>query len=238
MKQTSYVELKELEDTGELVGYAAVFSNVDRSGEKIVQGAFKNLDEFVRTGAVLIGHDWSGVGVATIDSAEQDGYGLLVKATWLSTEEAQECRKACIERIRRGKQVGMSIGYRVTDDRETKVDGKYVRELLGIELLEVSIVTVPANPKAQVVEAKDLQDRFKLTDHIKHVNTALNELVIRIDGLAELRHRDGKKLGDQTLNDAAELVSVAHKLNEILNNDTRYSESRSSLEELRSKYGK
>ena len=45
-------QFKSLDDTGRFEVYAAVFGNVDRQGDVIVQGAFKDLDKFVRDGWV------------------------------------------------------------------------------------------------------------------------------------------------------------------------------------------
>jgi HK97 family phage prohead protease len=146
-------QLGEGEAPGQIEGYAAVFNNVDRAGERILPGAFVNLAEFVQSGTLAVGHDWSNVGVATIDSAIQDERGLRIVATWLPTDEAQEVRKACTERLRRGKKVGMSIGYEVKADQF--VDG--IRELKSIELYEASLVMVPANPEASVLSAKGLK---------------------------------------------------------------------------------
>lgn len=154
-------QLGEGEAPGQIEGYAAVFGNVDRAGERILPGAFTNLDDFVKSGTLAVGHDWGGIGVATIDSATQDDHGLRIIATWLPTADAQEVRKACTERLRRGKKIGMSIGYEVKSDQF--VDG--VRELKSIELYEVSLVMVPANPEAAVLSAKALKETSAYQDY-------------------------------------------------------------------------
>jgi uncharacterized protein len=146
-------EVKAATD-GELVLYAAAFGNVDRTNEVIEAGAFKNLPEFVASGWIAINHDWDDLPVASVESAEQDGYGLKLTCKWHSTPEAQKCRTIVKERMERGKAVKCSIGYRVLEDMAETRDGKAVRILKSIELYEASIVNLPANPAAHVTSVK------------------------------------------------------------------------------------
>ena len=148
------VELKIDDANGTVTLYASVFGNVDHQGEMIVPGAFKNLDQFIIDGWLAVNHDWSEMGVASIDSATQDPHGLLVTANWYSTEDAQEARTIVKERMARGKSVKASIGYKVIEDTVETADGKPIRVLKAIELIEVSVVNLPANPLAQVSTVK------------------------------------------------------------------------------------
>jgi hypothetical protein len=154
------VECKGLDGDGSVELYAAVFGNVDRAGEVIQPGAFKNLGEFVESGWLAVNHDWDKLPVATIDGATQDAKGLLIKAHFHSTPEAQNVRTTIKERLARGKSVKASIGYKVTDDEQVKMDGKSIRSLKAIDIYESSIVNVPCNPAAEIVGAKS----FKLID--------------------------------------------------------------------------
>jgi HK97 family phage prohead protease len=149
------VECKGIEDeSGTVELYAAVFGNVDRTGEVIQPGAFKSLDKFVREGWIAVNHNWDGLGVATIDEAGQDTKGLRIKARFHSTPEAQAVRTTIRERIARGRSVKASIGYKVLEDEQVKMDGKSVRSLKSIDVFEASIVNVPANPLAEASHAK------------------------------------------------------------------------------------
>ena len=135
---------------GSFEGLAAVFGNVDRQGERILPGAFTNtLGDFVVRGFLTTAHDWSEP-IGTIDRAEETGKGLLVHGTFHSTPKAQLHRQLIRERQERGKQVAMSIGYAVRSDEFQ--DG--VRLLKELELHEVALVAVPANPLAHVTSMK------------------------------------------------------------------------------------
>jgi HK97 family phage prohead protease len=134
--------------------YAAIFNNIDRSGEMIAPAAFTNLPEFVRNGFMALGHDWKSIPIATIDSAVADHHGLLVSGTWHSHPEAQAARQAMRERLARGKTCAASIGYTVRDDARVVQGGKSYRLLKDISLFELSWVNVPCNPLAMAVDVK------------------------------------------------------------------------------------
>lgn len=149
------VEVKAADDqAGTITLYAAAFGNVDRQGEVIVPGAFMNLSEFVSDGWIGLAHDMAALPVATVKAAEQDSHGLRLECEWHSTPEAQKARTVVKERLDRGKAVKCSIGYRVVEAGHETRDGNPVAVLKQIELFEASIVNLPANPRAEVVEAK------------------------------------------------------------------------------------
>jgi uncharacterized protein len=157
-RKTIAFDVKAGADDGEGPGSveldAAVFGNIDRAGEVIAPGAFKNLDLFVAEGWLAWQHDWDAYPIATIRSAMQDGSTLRVVADWHSTDDAQECRTVVKERVGRGKAVKCSIGYRVLEDAIETRDGMRVRVLKAVELYEASIVNLPCNPAASVVGVK------------------------------------------------------------------------------------
>jgi HK97 family phage prohead protease len=136
---------------GTLEGYAAVFGNVDRDNEVIVPGAFsRTLDDFKSSGFLCNGHNWKEE-LGTIVDAKEDDRGLFIVAEFYSTPDAQQVRQRLAEKQARGRRQGMSIGYRVK--QASKVNG--VRHLTDLDLMEVSVVTVPANPQARVSAVKD-----------------------------------------------------------------------------------
>ena len=148
------LELKSAsdDDPGTLEGYAAVFGNVDRANESIVKGAFSaTLPEFLTAGFLAVEHDWKQ-DIGTIDEATEDDKGLLVRATFYDTPDAQLVRRKLAAKVARSRRPGMSIGYRVLKDRKEKG----VRYLTAIELLECSVVSVPCNISASVSHVKSL----------------------------------------------------------------------------------
>src|SRR5574343_17175 len=148
------LEVKADDAAGAVTLYAAAFGNVDRQGEVIAPGAFMNLSEFVKDGWIGLAHDMAALPVATVKAASQDVHGLRLDCEWHSTPEAQKARTVVKERLECGKAVKCSIGYRVVDAEHETRDGNPVTVLKQIELFEASIVNLPANPRAEVVEAK------------------------------------------------------------------------------------
>lgn len=118
-------------------GYAAVFDRVDRGGDVVRRGAFRE------AGAVpLLWQHKPDVPLGRIEAIGEDGHGLRVIGRLSS--ETQAGREAGAL-LRGGALKGLSFGYRVKAARKgTK------RELTDLELVEVSLVTFPMQPLARV----------------------------------------------------------------------------------------
>jgi HK97 family phage prohead protease len=118
-------------------GYAAVFDRPDKSGDVIRRGAFLRAIERVREIPLLWQHK-PGAVIGRIEHLSEDERGLRVIAA-LGDERASRL-------LERGKVDGLSFGYRV---REAKSVGG-LRELIALDLVEVSLVANPMQPKARV----------------------------------------------------------------------------------------
>jgi HK97 family phage prohead protease len=132
---------------------AAAYGNVDRQDEVCVPGCVKNLDAFVREGVIILGHDLCQLPIAVPLSANQTESGFEITAKWHSTLAAIEARTTVKERFAAGKTVSCSIGFMVNECHYENVGGKSVRFLTSIDVWEVSIVNLPANPMARVIAA-------------------------------------------------------------------------------------
>lgn len=121
-------------------GYAAIFDRVDRGGDVVRAGAFGDL---AAVGVPLLWQHGPGSVIGTVESAREDGRGLRVigrvsRATAAGREAAAALEAGVVD--------GLSFGYRVRQAR-----GARPRELLALELVEVSVVTHPMQPLARVV---------------------------------------------------------------------------------------
>ncbi len=150
-------EIKSLDDAGRFRIYFSVFGNVDRAKEIVEPGAYRNLDEFARSGWVGLNHQMERLPVAYPISVIQDGKGLLVEGQFHSHPDAQDCRAVVLERMKAGKSVLGSVGYKVISDSPDYVGGERIRRLNTIDLYECSFVNLPANPKAELMSAKSLE---------------------------------------------------------------------------------
>jgi hypothetical protein len=118
-------------------GYAAVFDRPDKGGDIIRKGAFAKALE--RTAEVpLLWQHKAGAVIGRIEHLSEDKRGLRVIA---SVGDARTSRL-----LGGGKVDGLSFGYRV---REAK-SAAGLRELMELDLVEVSLVANPMQPKARV----------------------------------------------------------------------------------------
>lgn len=142
-------EIKELDEDGKFSGFAAVYGNEDRQGDVIEKGAFKRTLEHNDTVPVLWHHDPAQpIGVGRVRDSEK---GLTIEGELnLDVQKGREAHSL----MKQAATKGLSIGY---DAIKTKPDGA-VRRLKEIRLWEVSVVTFPANPKAQVQRVKSVID--------------------------------------------------------------------------------
>lgn len=142
-------------DTGSFGGYASVFGGVDSYGDTIVPGAYADtIPKFLSDGFIGWAHD-DLTPVAYPTAVREDAHGLWVEAQFHSTPQAQEARQVTLERIAAGKRMGLSIGYYPVK-AESGPDG--TRRLLAIDLIETSLVMVPADDAARVAHVKAASD--------------------------------------------------------------------------------
>lgn len=164
--QIALGEVKFAADGGEdmtFTGYGAVFGNTDSYGDVIEAGAFrKTLKDAKSSGnwpAMLMQHggwamsadDLTPVGIWT-DMAEDDK-GLLITGKLADTARGREAY-GLLKMTPRPALNGLSIGYRARKFTMGTKPEEPRRRLQEVELLEVSLVTFPANPKARIGSVK------------------------------------------------------------------------------------
>lgn len=156
--------------TGEFGGYGAIFGNLDSYGDVIAKGAFaKTLQEWEARGKyppMLLQHGGGGFGGSADDmlpvgqwtAMEETSKGLKVsgKLFALGTERGQYI----YEGMKSGVLDGLSIGFRARKFTRGTKPTEPARTLEDIDLMEVSIVTFPANGKARVSSVKSHDARF------------------------------------------------------------------------------
>lgn len=144
-------------------GYGAVFGNVDSYGDVIQKGAFKNtLRDAKKSGnwpPMLMQHggwgmnadDMTPVGIWI--SMEEDEIGLKVEGKLANTARGLEAY-GLLKMTPRPAISGLSIGYYAKEFILGTKPEEPRRTLKQVELVEVSLVTFPANGKARVQSVK------------------------------------------------------------------------------------
>lgn len=97
--------------TGTLEGYASVKNSIDSHGDTIADGAYVELDGLRKDGFVTFGHENWKEPIGFVEEAEEDSHGLKVRMRFHGTDSAQSARKICLERMKAGKSVGLSIDF-------------------------------------------------------------------------------------------------------------------------------
>lgn len=161
MKHKSFQlhSFKSLDDAkGIFEAIVAVFNNVDRIGDKIIPGAFKdslaNWEAKGRPIPVIFSHQWENLDahIGQVLEAKEQDEGLYVKAQ-LDMDEpfAQRVWK----KMKAGTLAEFSFAYDAVDEAQSKVDGEYVNELRKLDLLEVGPCLVGMNPDTQLLGVKE-----------------------------------------------------------------------------------
>ena len=140
-------ELKELKETGEFEGYAAVFGNLDKGGDIIDPGAFTKTLLEKKEFPLSWMHDIRDL--LGMVSAEQDNVGLKIHGFLnLAVQSARE--KYAL--MKQGVIKMLSIGYDTI--KAVFESNGAVRRLQELKLYEVSLVPWAMNPEALVTDVK------------------------------------------------------------------------------------
>lgn len=178
-KSFDIVETKADADAGTFSALVAVFGNVDKGGDRILPGAFKNtLDKWKASGdpiPVILSHSWDDpfhhVGVVT-DAVEGEK-GLLVSGK-LDVEDNDVARQVHRLMLRRSLKE-FSFGYSVPKGGERRAkDG--ANELLEIDLAEVGPTLKGMNPATELYAVKSAVVEQSLQQELREVKARLDTI--------------------------------------------------------------
>ena len=117
-------------------GYAAIFGRPDRGGDVVRAGAFAG--SLGRLGEVpLLWQHRADRPIGRIEYLREDRRGLRVIGRLADARAARLLKAGAIR--------GLSFGYRVK-----AAQGEAPRVLAALELVEISLVTMPMQPRARV----------------------------------------------------------------------------------------
>ena len=153
----------ETDDDGSFEGYASVFGNKDLGNDVIMQGAFsKSIYKKKPKQIKLLYQHKTDEPIGVIDDVMEDKRGLKVKGRLaMNTQKGREV----FELMKMGALDSMSIGYRLNpkgyhyDDKEKK------RVIKEVDLMEISMVTFPMNPKAKITKVKLAEMNVRELEH-------------------------------------------------------------------------
>lgn len=204
--------VKAVSDDGQFEGHGAIFGNVDRVGDIILPGAFKDtIPSFLESGIIAWQHDWK-IPIGKPTKAYEDAKGLFIVASISDTAAGRDARTLMKDGVVRK----LSIGYDVIEAEKltaanierfvnpSTVEPRHLEmafmwgyALKKIELFEISPVSVPANPEADITGVKDGSGGRSLVDHSVAVLGAARDWIDRLDDVRELRESKGQELSEE-----------------------------------------
>ena len=140
------------ERKGEFEGYGSIFGNKDLGNDVVMEGAFKRslYRKKPKNVKMLFQHD-TKMPIGVFEEIEEDNKGLKVRGRLaLGTQLGKEA----YELVKMGALDGLSIGYKADpkmQDYDKRGRKRYLKE---VDLMEISLVTFPMNPKATVTGVK------------------------------------------------------------------------------------
>lgn len=213
-KLASPLAIKALsETTGEIEGYGSVFDVVDSYDEVVKRGAFeKSLTKARETGrlpAMLWQHRMDEpIGVWT--DMREDEQGLYVRGRLLI--DADPLAQRALAHLKNGSVTGLSIGY------SAMTFAGNVRDIIDLDLKEVSLVTIPANDAARVTavkafaEAGTIREIEELLRDVQHPKQAERKAIISAIKRA-IRREAEAEIAEQALQESLQRLQNLFRSN-------------------------
>ena len=168
----SKFEVKELDDSRIIKGYASVFGNLDADNDRIMKGSYaKTIKEWGPAAGKrikLVAQHNMGAPIGKILVMKEDEYGLYIEAKMseatLGNDYYLMAKEGLIDEF--------SVGF-VAKQKDENDDGGY--DIKEIKLYEVSMVTVAANEQAVVTDVKSaMKEVENLVGKVKDEDLAHN----------------------------------------------------------------
>lgn len=162
--------IKAASDTYTFEGWAST-SALDKQGDVIEPTAFaRSLPAFIDNGPIYWQHEEAynptAMPIGKAMSARIADNGLWIVARWANTDQAQEVRQLVMD----GIVSRLSVGFTpIQMHRDSALGHNVITEA---DLLEVSVVAIPANDEARIVAAKAWLDH-RVSPRTKRIITSI-----------------------------------------------------------------
>lgn len=200
------LETKENAPAGTFEGYGAVFGNTDRDGDIVAQGAFADSLKG-RLPALLWQHNPKEP-IGRFDVVREDKKGLYVKGRLSQTGRGAEA----YELMKMGALDGLSIGFVTREAARNAATG--TRTINKADLMEVSLVTFPANELARVASVKhtDSLSRSHAMPNAQIEDPRSFERFLRENGFSRSRAKTITAKGFRCDGGAGEIASLINEV--------------------------
>jgi len=167
-----------------IFGYASVFNVLDYDNDIILKGAFLPKAEAKKVRFLWQHNYLKPIGVVRF--LNEDDYGLQVEAV-INSKVVQGFE--AIELIKQGAVSGLSIGFTIKSANYNNLGHRLIE---SVELLEISIVTFPANHHAEISVVNSRINNFREQMMIEETNPIEDRVSIvekRIDDIEKYFER-------------------------------------------------
>lgn len=217
-------------DEGEMTfsGYGAVFGNVDSYGDVIAKGAFRDTLLKAKSSGVwpvmLSQHGFSEGGSTPIGvwtEMREDDTGLWVEGKFAPTPRGREAHELLKMKPRPAFN-GMSIGFRAKEWSVRTQPEDPRRTLKAVDLIEVSLVTFPANTKARVLSVKSEFNPREFEDGLRDAGLSRADSVKAVAIFKSMLLRDEaedtdpRDEDDTATKSEAELTKLAERIKALI----------------------
>ena len=156
-----------IDEAGIVEGIAWPFGSPDRVNDMIQPGSFKSAAFPI---VMLFQHD-PDLPVGVWESAVETKAGFEVKGRLLIPEVAKAVEAHALLKAR--AITGLSIGFKTLKSMR-RADGG--RTITALDLMEISLVTIPAHPGAKITTAKTYPASFEASAFLEAINRARKAL--------------------------------------------------------------
>lgn len=140
------------------VDVVASSTAIDGYGEIVAQDW--DLRRYEANPVVLYGHNSYSLPIGHASNVRVDGDKLVATLNFVDAR-ANPLAEQVWQGILQGSLRAVSVGFRSKKGSMQNIDGKDVFVLAGNELMEISVVPIPANPEAVAQEARAFNDQLR-----------------------------------------------------------------------------
>tara|TARA_R100000742_G_C4278146_1_gene100663 strand:+ start:1504 stop:2370 length:867 start_codon:yes stop_codon:yes gene_type:complete len=201
------------EEDGIFSGYASIFGNKDLGNDIVQKGAFlKSLGKKRPKQIKMLFQHKTDEPIGIYKKIEEDEKGLYVEGQLaMGTQRGREVH----ELMKMGAIDGLSIGYKMDGDGYEWNNGGDRRKLKEIDLMEISAVTFPMNPKARVRKVKGTEITIREWEEVLRDVGGLSRTESKIAAKAVT-----KALGQRDVEeDKPEIINAINNLTKLLQGD-------------------
>lgn len=180
-------EVKEIQEDGTFQGIASVYGVEDLGGDIIDKGAFRKTISENSTVPILWQHKNDEV---IGEGSVKEWQGKILVDAKLDLED--ETGQKAYRKIKRKLIKGLSIGFQTVKSTWEEVEGRMIRHISELKLWEVSIVTFPMLPSAQINRVKSAED----ADRIAALESQVSSLSARLDETQSTTPKGAEKTGE------------------------------------------